>query len=135
ARRGVRHGAGRARPAARPRAMSLPGLRELRHAVVDLVIVALVRAEDMDADLQPRRPVEGAGHDRGIVRAVALPEQRRAAGAAEAAAGRVARPVPGDVLAALHRQPVVPDIGGGVVMAGLPPALAAMAGDNVAQRA
>src|SRR5205085_8630510 len=72
--------------------------------------------------------VEGTQRDRGPVQVRRIPEQHRAADAAEAAADLVGGLEPGDLVQARYGQAVARDIGRGPVMAGLAAALDAMAG-------
>jgi len=107
----------------------------LRQAIGDLVEIAFVGAEDVLGDREPRGLIKAASQHRDVGVVAVLPEQRRTAGRAEAAAGDIGGVVPGDGVPALNLDVVVVDIGGGVMEPGLPPALRAMAGDHLTQRA
>src|SRR3954451_9529448 len=109
--------------------------RKLGQPVVDLVVVALIGHEDVDAAREVRRRVEGARQHRDFGVAVAPPEQRRAAGAAKAPSGKIGSPVPAELALALDRERRGRQVRGGVVVAGLAPALGAVAIDHAAQRA
>src|SRR5882724_11447716 len=108
---------------------------ELRQAVGDLVVIGFVVDIDVPRDLEPGRLIEAAGGDRHARGAGAVPEQGGAAMPAEGAAGLGRGFVPGEPAAVLDR-----DLGYGRLAveaeaAMLAPALAAMAGDDVAQPA
>jgi uncharacterized membrane protein len=111
-----------------------PALLILRQAVIDLVEIALVGAEDVIARRQTRRLVERAGLDRRMVRPLIFPEQRRAAMTAEAAPPFVAGNIPGDSVGTVDREIGVGGIGRGIIEPGLPAALAAMAENKLAHR-
>src|SRR5690349_19101674 len=125
---------GRTRPH-RQTALAALRARELRQAVGDLEVVGLVVDEDVLHDLEPGRLVEAAGGDRHARGALAVPEQAGAAMAAEAAAGHAGGIVPGEpaILAegdVGHRRLAIE-----AEAAMLAAALAAMAGDDLAQPA
>src|SRR5215471_17528008 len=99
------------------------------------VIVALVRNEDVAGRPQGRRRIEGSGRDADRFALQPLPEQARAAAAAEAAACDVGGAVPLQLALAADDDVAQGGIRVGAVVPMELATLAAMAIDDVAQRA
>src|SRR5581483_5894885 len=74
----------------------------LRNAVGDVVVVAFIGDMDVDSDLGVGRLVEGAHGEADPVFVDRVPEERGAAGGAEAAAYFFGRLEPGDVVGAVE---------------------------------
>src|SRR4051812_15382223 len=110
-------------------------LSDLRQPVGNVVIVALVRDEDMLAQPRARRAFEGAHPDRDLVLPDRVPEQDRATGRAESAPDLFRRAIPAEMLGAGQGQRLARNVGRCPIVARLPAALRAVAGIGVGQRA
>ena len=103
--------------------------------VSDGVVGRQIRDEDAPGQTEARRDVQRARRHGDVVAPVGPPEQAGPARAAEAAAGAVGGAVPFQAIAALEQlERVGRRCGVGAVVAVPAAALAAMAGDNLAQR-
>src|ERR1044072_5096472 len=85
--------------------------RLLLYAVAELVVVALVADEDVEAQRRLGRPLERAHRDGDLRFAERVPEEPRAAGLAEAAAHLLGGLEPGQVLFTTEHQRGSRDVG------------------------
>eukprot|EP01035_Chromulina_nebulosa_P037627 gene37626-50802_t len=106
----------------------------LRQSVVDRIIIALLGNEDMHLQSGVGRFVDRPHRDGGPVAMQRLPEQRRAAPRAKAAADLFRRCEPGEQLLPVDRDGCLGHVGRGKEMAGLLAALSAMARVGRGQR-
>src|SRR5712671_1757536 len=102
--------------------------------VRDVVVIALIGAENVPLDPKARRTIERSGGDGDLLPAVGAPEQRRAALGAETPLGLGRGAVPPQWR--LADQPEIPPlrVGRGHEVAGLLAALRAVAGDDITER-